>query len=402
MTSPDPRTLSIEHARPAAKLRLAQLDSLRGLAAVMVIVFHCRWNTPLRDLSFFDAGYLWVDFFFVLSGFIMFYNYPRLESLRDFRRFLVLRLFRIYPLHLGMLAVSLAHETALHAVSGGGERGRESVGTFLLNLALLNGVGIEAPSFNYVSWSISAEFWTYVVFGLFAWGWAKSSRGTILAACGAVSVCALAFLLTPALPNLNQVHLLAFPRCLFSFFLGAALCAALPALRNRRDQGGTAASALQVAVIAACVALMTFMGRQPTAWELVMPVMFAAVIAALAWWPASRVSTLAQSRPLLRLGDLSYSIYMIHMVVLTAMLLALRIGLKAPMVDGRLQISGILGTACLGAALPIVLYISGLTHRWIEEPGRQLGRTLADRLAPRSATKPAEQVSQTIPNSRAA
>jgi peptidoglycan/LPS O-acetylase OafA/YrhL len=80
---------------------------------------------------------------------------------------------------------------------------------------------------------------------------------------------------------------------------------------------------------------------------------------------------------------------MIHMVVLTAMLLAIRIGLKAPMVDGRLQISGLLGTACLGAALPIVLYISGLTHRWIEQPGRQLGRRLADRLNPPPDHQPA-------------
>src|SRR6202142_2994764 len=103
--------------RPASGAKGADffvpLESLRGVAALIVVVYHAVWLNPVTNSRFFLNGALMVDFFFVLSGFVIFHSYgSRLSSLRDFGRFLWLRLGRLYPLHFAFLLVFLAIEAA--------------------------------------------------------------------------------------------------------------------------------------------------------------------------------------------------------------------------------------------------------------------------------------------------
>src|SRR5579871_5277008 len=89
------------------------LESLRGLAALTVVIYHAVWNNPITSLSFFQNGALMVDFFFVLSGFVIFHSYGRkLGSWSQIGRFLWLRLGRLYPLHLAFLLVFFGFEVA--------------------------------------------------------------------------------------------------------------------------------------------------------------------------------------------------------------------------------------------------------------------------------------------------
>ena len=82
------------------------LESLRGIAALIVVVYHAVWLNPVTQSRFFSNGALMVDFFFVLSGFVICHSYgDRLLNLRDFGRFLWLRLGRLYPLHFALLMV---------------------------------------------------------------------------------------------------------------------------------------------------------------------------------------------------------------------------------------------------------------------------------------------------------
>ena len=93
---------------PSKRPRLDSLTSMRFVAAILVIVFHITSNTPFLETaprlvrSVVDCGYVWVGFFFVLSGFILSYQYAdRIPSTGAARReFLVARLARIYPGHL--------------------------------------------------------------------------------------------------------------------------------------------------------------------------------------------------------------------------------------------------------------------------------------------------------------
>ena len=119
---------------------------------------------------------MFVDFFFVLSGFVLAHAYfGRVGREVSVPRFLGLRLGRIYPLHLAVLLAMLALELLLVAVPALTERpafapGR-SGGELIASLLLLNSSGVvDRLVWNGPSWSIAAEFWAYVAFALLALG----------------------------------------------------------------------------------------------------------------------------------------------------------------------------------------------------------------------------------------
>ena len=78
-----------------------QLESLRGIASILVVFFHCDYFFyPVKHIMLLNKGYLFVDLFFVLSGFVIYINYyKKLTSFNSFKEFIILRLGRIYPLH---------------------------------------------------------------------------------------------------------------------------------------------------------------------------------------------------------------------------------------------------------------------------------------------------------------
>ena len=82
----------------AEKHKFVMLDGLRGVAAIAVVLFHRRWWFA-EDGDFLQHAPLAVDFFFLLSGFVIAYAYEaKLNAGMSFRRFLVKRLIRLYPL----------------------------------------------------------------------------------------------------------------------------------------------------------------------------------------------------------------------------------------------------------------------------------------------------------------
>ena len=90
------------HAQP----RFLALDSLRGLLALFVVLFHLPVDSHVRDLPLVMHGYLFVDYFFVLSGFVIAHSYgSRIEDGRQGRDFLIKRVARVWPLHAVMLGL---------------------------------------------------------------------------------------------------------------------------------------------------------------------------------------------------------------------------------------------------------------------------------------------------------
>lgn len=109
--------------------RYEALDSLRGICALLVCLFHFRANSPLISMAFVRGSWLFVDFFFVLSGFVIAANYrQRLINGGFLRGFVILRFGRVYPLHLVMLLAYIAMElVGLVMASRGAWRGRCSM-----------------------------------------------------------------------------------------------------------------------------------------------------------------------------------------------------------------------------------------------------------------------------------
>ncbi len=102
-----PPSTATDPSKPAG--RFEALDGWRGVCACLVVLFHFNGYSPIYTAPLVRNSYLFVDFFFVLSGFVIAWNYgTRLGSWPEVRRFLVLRLGRVYPLHLFMLFLFLA------------------------------------------------------------------------------------------------------------------------------------------------------------------------------------------------------------------------------------------------------------------------------------------------------
>ena len=84
--------------------KILYLESLRGIAAVMVAVSHFRIDSFIYQNQFIGNSYLWVDFFFVLSGFVIALNYQyKIKNFQSLFAFQAKRFIRLYPLHLILL-----------------------------------------------------------------------------------------------------------------------------------------------------------------------------------------------------------------------------------------------------------------------------------------------------------
>ncbi len=92
--------------------RFVVLDSFRGLFAVSIVLLHLCVVNSFGELSFFREAARLVEFFFVLSGFVITHSYAYRNSL-DLRSFAISRTFRIFPLHVTMLIVFVIIELLL-------------------------------------------------------------------------------------------------------------------------------------------------------------------------------------------------------------------------------------------------------------------------------------------------
>src|SRR5271166_1046431 len=153
-----------------AGARYVALDAWRGVAALMVALHHFPTNSSIYGLALVRNAYLFDDFFFVLSGFVIAANYQdRIARGFNIRRFMLLRIGRLYPLHFVMLLAFALTET-LFALSGSvSDSGRDffsgstSPWALATNLLLIQSLGFnDGLTLNGVAWSISAEMWMYL------------------------------------------------------------------------------------------------------------------------------------------------------------------------------------------------------------------------------------------------
>ncbi len=164
--------------------RLYSLDVLRGIAALTVVFWHwqhfySKSSTPFMVeaqplfnwlFPFYRNGDLAVDFFFLLSGFIFFWLYPKkiFEGHVSAKEFLILRFSRLYPLHFLTLIIVAAQQFYYWKIHGSYFIYEENnIFHFLLNLLFISSVKLEKGfSFNGPIWSVSVEVFVYFIFFL--------------------------------------------------------------------------------------------------------------------------------------------------------------------------------------------------------------------------------------------
>ncbi len=178
--------LSPDMTNPGAQRsdRLYLLDALRGLAALSVVFWHWqhfflsgpvpetvdRMKLPLYDwfFLFYEHGWLAIDLFFCLSGFVFYWQYSRsvAEGSITSGTFAILRLSRLYPLHVVTLVlVAIGQSVLMHVQGTFFVYEYNDLTHFLLNLLFASSWGIEQGySFNGPVWSISIEVLLYALF----------------------------------------------------------------------------------------------------------------------------------------------------------------------------------------------------------------------------------------------
>lgn len=170
------------------------LESFRGAAALLVVLFHMpHWNDILKP-TFIVNGYLWVNFFFVLSGFVIYSKYfNKINKLNDLVGFCKRRFFRLYPVHLVFLCIFFILEGfknyaainyGLTSVNLVGEN-PNNIHSLIKNIFFIQSVlPNQQLTYNYPSWSASVEFYTCLLFAclvLFA-GKYKNILGVLIVA----------------------------------------------------------------------------------------------------------------------------------------------------------------------------------------------------------------------------
>jgi peptidoglycan/LPS O-acetylase OafA/YrhL len=354
--------------------QLQSLTPLRGIAALWVVLYHyaAQYLPALRTDGFthlLDEGYLAVDLFFMLSGFVLTHVYWRVftEPVRgSYGRFLLARVARLYPLHLFVLslfiATALASRMVEYATTGAYEtvaiEGARSLTALVANLFMLQGLKASELSWNYPSWSISIEFIAYLGFPLaLPWIWhARRSTKIVLAL---VLVAVLAGLADLTHDDFDQWDgPLALLRCMPEFLIGSLL---YTAFEGRSWMSLARRDSVLVGLVAVLVVLL-HLGVSDFLAILLFPALILAAVA-----NEGRAAALLNAAPLVWLGEISYSLYLFHGLV---QFVATRL-LSAAGHDSRDDLSLAASLAIMAAMLVASLVCAGHAHRGVEKAGRQ-------------------------------
>lgn len=369
---------------------IPSLTPLRGIAAVLVVLFHSHIIiAPLvapGEVSFFSKLYLMVDFFFVLSGFIMFHVYGNLFTKKvtqtAFTKFIIARFARIYPLHLFMLFCAIALYAWLLAIKFPMEGiWGKMFDPFAIpaNLTLLHAVfGFNEATWNTPSWSISVEWIAYLCFPFILKFLVNGSvkRKWILLVLVVAGYLSIIYYFQPALltkrmewlgkipgftPHWNTIDVITGPallRCLSSFILGM-LTYHLYSLHWKKNQ-------LSHGYIFVASWVFLVIGWHFD-WlsDLIAPFVFSVIILCSAY-NSGKLTAVLNVRPLQYIGNISFSIYMVHMPLILGFVVARITGLVTIKQNG-MAISW--GLALL--LLLVTLSLASLTYFGIEKPARK-------------------------------
>lgn len=338
---------------------IRSLTSLRFFAAMCVAVFHYVSIFDFFKIGsgFFGKSYLGVDFFFILSGFILTHTY--MTAIKDKRfawsDFYIRRLARIYPVHLATLLFAvgiywnLDHTIFLQPAV---------MECFLSSLFLLHAWGtVPELCFNMPSWSISAEWFAYLLFP-FITPFLLRFRPEILLPAALLSFGALYWVYPQFFPVIltQATHQFSILRILPEFILGMAVCLFGYKYGLRVPVGF---------VIAAAVILIVALAEINAPDALIVPV-FALLIYAVAEKERQGDHSLLANKILVHLGKISYSLYMTHTLVIWAVI--------APLVPRDAEGDVIFNTffyTIWCAGILSLIPLAHLMYEKIEKPARQ-------------------------------
>jgi peptidoglycan/LPS O-acetylase OafA/YrhL len=363
---------------------ISSFEGARGLAAMLVALYHFNLFLPfgVPFPAFISYGYLFVDMFFVLSGYVICSTYEnRLHTGSDFATFTIRRFGRLFPLLIfstvAFVLIPDGFVLAKHGLVALGHQGMfqnpDSLAYYVptgpeivATLTMTHGLGMfDKAILNYASWSISAEFYTYLVFAglcIVLRGRARLAVFMVLSVAGFLVTSWASLFIHHCVAQhacLDITYDFGMARCIGSYFLG---CLTFYASRHVRLHE----TRWQICALLAVGSLFALVARVPVL-ALAFPLAFAFLILSLST-DCGFAAHVLKSKAAQMLGQRSYSLYLMHPALLQ--LFGHSVG----------HISSVgKGFAILVLYTVTLIVISGLTYRFIEQPFRDLFNRLAQK-----------------------
>ncbi len=388
--------------RGSKGISLNAVNGWRGPGAIGIAVAHFGIATDFFVVRDLEPAALLVDLFFVLSGIVIAQVYTtKLSRPSAVPEYLVRRAGRIWPVQAFTLAILVTYELVkLFLQTFAGKHfssppfspdGLDTVPAIFTNLFLVQSLGMhDRETWNFPSWSLSVEFFTYSLFALLCLLPALPRR--MLALGGVVASLLVLALIAPY--HMRSTFDYGVFRCIAGFFAGT-LCH--DALVRWRVPKWHAPTLVEVATIVLFGIWISHAPNNPIGFAA--PVVICGLITVFVQ-ERGLLSRLLLTKPLQAMADLSFAIYMVHALVLMLVLACfhaygrftgqdlfvttpnLLAGLPgAPTTIQVLHVGGIVAKGTIMVAyVAVVLVAAYATHRLVEVPGRAFFGALAKRL----------------------
>ena len=307
------------------------LDGFRGVLALLVAIYHTPWGSQFNDTAFLNQGAVIIDLFFVFSGFLMFTLYgQRMSTGAQAKTFLWRRFARLYPVHFVMTMVFLAfalarlfaHKAGIATTDVGEilpfhEGAPETLYSLLTNLSLTQAMGLHGSlTFNPPAWTISVEFFAYFVFAAMLL-WLPPKKLSHFALIG-VGVAGIYTFLSRVKPDMNITYDYAFWRCLAGFYtgvIGAEIYRRIKTRQSHHSREATPTShILEIIALSAFTGFVIYLPGKMQFFVAPFALLFVIVFA----FDRGFISKLMMARPFVFLARISYSVYMVHVIIAIA------------------------------------------------------------------------------------
>jgi peptidoglycan/LPS O-acetylase OafA/YrhL len=365
-----PGCLVQPETRSATTKHIPALDGFRGFAALIVVIYHAIRYADLAPWSMLGSttgaqvvvrfviryflwfGYSGVELFFLISGFCLFY--PHFCGKRfDVGSYVIRRFMRIYPPYLAALALSIA------VAAAGAPLIRLVFPQVLDKIDMRNvieGLTFSSDRYNQAFWTMVIEARWYFVVPVLILLWKRSPR---LMYAG-IPIVFIVLVVVGTLLPMSQLFPLA--RYLPLFLMGVFLAEITASGRAQVRQRETVIIASIVLAVGFLAVVLITPGTPGWSASLKQSWPFGVLylgLFALALF-AERVRRIFEWAPLIRLGEVSYSLYLSHVVVLY---------LAAGLFIGKLSLSGVaLFVAQMTISVPVCILVGYLFYFAVEKP----------------------------------
>tara|TARA_B110000003_G_scaffold120964_1_gene123387 strand:+ start:1064 stop:2191 length:1128 start_codon:yes stop_codon:yes gene_type:complete len=355
------------------KNKILYIESLRGLAALSVVFYHFAINSYFTNNMFVKNSWLMVDFFFLLSGFVIALSFQhKIYNFSDTLKFQARRFFRLYPLHIVMLIIFAASEYGKYLVqikyglvANNPAFTINNWESFMHNIFMVHVIFQEYLTWNGASWSISAEFLTYFLFALIIFT-LKRRAYLIVPISILISFTAFMFLFNTNLSASNGLM-----RCLYSFFLGVLVWNICSSSKFNIP------NFISYILIFVSIGMIIFAEPENIiGLNIFNPIVFSFMLIALQL--SNQRTNLAikvlNNKYLVYLGTISYGIYMIHGFVWWVMRQSLKYVFNFPVLQdsrGFYQVDikdEMLSSLILIIGLFLIIFLSHISFKFLEKP----------------------------------